>query len=90
MLQGAVFTELLNAFERIAAHCVAISGMVRRSFQDNPDYHVHSLQARELTDEEYQKLYDGFIDRYDVIRNAMQMAGMGNEAALGSGAPASD
>ncbi len=70
MQQGAVYGEILNAFERIASHCVAISGMVRRAYQNNPDYHVHSKKARELTDEEYQQLYNQFLEKYDMIKNA--------------------
>ena len=70
MSQGAAYNDLLNCIERIASHCVAIAGMVRRAYQENPDYHVHSLKARELSEEEYQKYYDGFIEKYDVIMNA--------------------
>ncbi len=81
MLQGAAFTELLNCFERIGSHCVAISGMVRRSYQDNPDYHVHSLKARELTEDEYNRYYNEFIDKYDPIRNAMKLPAADGEAA---------
>ena len=67
--QGAVYNELLNSFERIASHCVAVSGMVRRAHQSNPDFHVHSSKARELTEEEYQHLYNTFQEKYDVIKN---------------------
>ena len=70
MQQGGGFNDLLACFDRIASHCVAISGLVRRAYQENPDYHVHSLKARELSEEEYQKYYDGFIEKYDVIMNA--------------------
>ncbi len=69
MKHGAAFNELLNSIDRIASHCVAISGQVRRAYQSDPDYHVHSLKARELTQEEYDRLYNGFIEQYDVIRN---------------------
>ena len=68
MEQGAGFNDLLTAFDRIASHCVAITGQVRRAHQSDPDYHVHSLKARELTEEEYQRLYNGFLEKYDVIR----------------------
>ena len=70
MQQGSGFNDLLACFDRIASHCVAISGMVRRSYQENPDFHVHSLKARELTEEEYQNYYNNFIEKYDVIKNA--------------------
>ena len=69
MIQGAAVEELLNSFERIASHCVAISGMVRREYQDNPDYHVHSAKAKELTEVEYNGIYQEFLSKYDVISN---------------------
>ena len=80
MRQGAVFYELLNSLDRIASHCVAISGMVRRSYQHNPDYHVHSLKARELTEEEYNRYYDGFLSKYDVIRKDERPLSIEDEA----------
>ena len=67
MKQGAVFDELLNSFERIASHCVAISGIVRREYQSNPDFHVHSAKAQELTQEQYEALYREFLSKYDVV-----------------------
>ena len=69
MKQGAVFEEFLNSFERIASHCVAVSGVVRREYQENPEYHVHSVRARELSDAEYQKLYDEFLTKYDINKS---------------------
>ena len=69
MQQGAAVEELLNSFERIASHCVAISGVVRREYQENPDYHVHSAKARELTEEEFNQIYQEFLTKYDVISN---------------------
>ena len=72
MEQGAVYNELLNCFERIASHCVAIAGMVRRAYQENAEYHIHSLKARELSEEEYTRVYDNFIRKYDVISNAQR------------------
>ena len=78
--QGAVYNELLNSFERIASHCVAISGIVRRAHQHNPDYHVHSKKAMELTEEEYQRLYNGFQAKYDVIKNEEHPISIEDEA----------
>jgi len=65
--QGTVYTELLNSFEQIGAHCVAVSGAVRREFQASPDIHVHSLKADELSEQEYQQIYDDFLAKYDVL-----------------------
>ena len=67
MKQGGVFSELLNSFERIASHCVSLSGIVRRRYQDHPDYHVHSIRAQELSEEAYKTIFDEFQSKYDVI-----------------------
>ena len=66
--QGTAYTELLNSFERIASHCVAVSGVVRRESQANPDIHVHASKANELSQAQYQQIYDDFLARYDVLR----------------------
>ena len=68
LTQGTIYTELLNSFERIGSHCVAVSGVVRREYQANPDYHVHALKAFELTEQQYQQIYDEFLAKYDVLR----------------------
>ena len=65
--QGTAYTELLNSFERIASHCVAVSGVVRREVQANPDIHVHSAKAYELSEQQYQEIYDAFLAKYDVL-----------------------
>ena len=80
MGQGAGFNDLLNCFDRIASHCVAISGQVRRAYESNPDYHVHSLKARELTEEEYQRLLNGFLEQYDVVMDVERPISMEDEA----------
>lgn len=83
MQQGASFNDLLNAFERIASHCVAISGQVRRAHQTHPDYHVHSLKARELTEEEYQRLFNQFLEKYDVVRDVERPISLENDTYEG-------
>ena len=78
--QGAEFNELLNCFERIASHCVTISGIVRRNYDGNPDYHVHSMSARELSTEEYNEYYEDFLKRYDVIMKVERPISIEDEA----------
>ena len=78
--QGTAFNELLNSFERIASHCVAVSGSVRREYQDHPDIHVHSVKARELTDEQYKELYDAFLSKYDVLSQEERPVSVESEA----------
>ncbi len=80
MKQGEVFNDLLNSFERIASHCVAICGVVRRSYQENPDYHVHEIQAKELTPEQYQEIYNSYINQYDVISSGDRPASIEEES----------
>ncbi|MBQ6385686.1 MAG: Na/Pi cotransporter family protein [Lachnospiraceae bacterium] len=65
--QGNAFNELLNSFERIASHCVSLSGAIRRENQANPDYHVHSAKVGELNEETYKEIYDHYLEKYDVL-----------------------
>ena len=80
LTQGTAYTELLNSFERIASHCVAVSGVVRREHQEHPDYHVHSAKAFELTDQQYQQIYDDFLAKYDVLSNEERPLSVEDEA----------
>ena len=64
--QGEAFNELVNSFDRIASHCVALSGTVRREHQEHPDYHVHSAKVQELSEEQYNAIYNHFLEKYDV------------------------
>lgn len=80
LTQGTAYTELLNSFERIASHCVAVSGTVRREYQANPDIHVHALKARELSQQQYQQLYDGFLAKYDVLSSKERPLSVEDEA----------
>ena len=80
LVKGTVYTELLSSFERIASHCVAVSGVVRREYQANPDYHVHSAKAYELSEQEYQQIYDAFLANYDVLKSDERPLSVEDEA----------
>ena len=80
LIQGTLYTELLNSFERIASHCVAVSGVVRREFQANPDFHVHSAKAFELSEQQYQQIYDDFLAEYDVLSDEERPLSVEDEA----------
>ena len=68
--EAALFNDLMSTFEHITTHCIAISGVVRREYQSQIDFHMRSAVRDELTEEEYQELYDGFLSRYDVVSGA--------------------
>lgn len=78
--QGTAYTELLNSFERIASHCVAVSGVVRRESQANPDIHVHANKADELSPRQYQQIYDDFLAQYDVLSSVERPLSVEDEA----------
>ena len=80
LTQGTAYTELLNSFERIGSHCVAVSGAVRRESQASPDIHVHSLKANELSEQRYQQIYDEFLAKYDVLNSAERPLSVEDEA----------
>ena len=80
LTQGTVYTELLNSFERIASHCVAVSGVVRREHQAHPDFHVHSAKAYELSEQQYQQIYDAILAKYDVLSTEERPLSVEDEA----------
>ena len=80
LTQGTVYTELLNSFERIASHCVAVSGVVRRETQASADIHVHALKAQELSQQKYQQIYDEFLAKYDVLSSEERPLSVEDEA----------
>ncbi len=79
--QGEVFNELLNSFERIASHCVALSGAIRHEYQEHVDLHIHSAKAEELSEEQYSAIYNHFYEKYDVTKTAETPAVQESEAA---------
>ena len=68
--EAALFNDLMSTFEHITTHCIAISGVVRREYQSQIDFHMQSAVRDELTEEEYQKIYNDFLSRYDVVSGA--------------------
>lgn len=80
LTQGTAYTELLNSFERIASHCVAVSGVVRREYQTHPDFHVHSAKAYELSEQQYQQIYDEFLAEHDVLSGGERPLSVEDEA----------
>ena len=80
LIQSTAYTELLNSFERIGSHCVAVSGAVRRESQASPDIHVHSLKANELSEQRYQQIYDEFLAKYDVLNSEERPLSVEDEA----------
>jgi len=80
LVQGTAYTELLTSFERIASHCVAVSGVVRREYQTHPDFHVHSAKAQELSEQQYQQIYDEFLAKYDVLSSQERPLSVEDEA----------
>jgi hypothetical protein len=58
---------------------VAVSGAVRREYQAHPDYHVHSAKAYELSNQQYQQIYDAFLAEHDVLSNEERPISMEDE-----------
>ena len=59
---------------------MAVSGVVRRESQANPDIHVHANKAGELSPAQYQQIYDDFLAKYDVLSSEERPLSMEDEA----------
>ena len=59
---------------------MAVSGVVRRESQANPDIHVHANKASELSPQQYQQIYDDFLAKYDVLSSEARPLSVEDEA----------
>mgnify|MGYP000680019439 CR=1 FL=1 len=47
--EGTVYTDILNSFNRIAAHCASAMVALLKSGDDNPDMHIMIQRFTHLT-----------------------------------------
>ncbi len=64
---GFLLSDIVTAYERIAAHCTQIAVSVVQVWEeDSMEMHGYSIQSRERRrdQEQYRALYEGFVQEY--------------------------
>lgn len=73
--QGTVFTDILNSFNRIAAHCASAMGALLKSGDREADIHIHNSKIYPVDTKEYHVYLKEYREKYD-IHNAERVLSM--------------
>ena len=74
--EGTVYTDILNSFNRIAAHCASAMVALLKSGDENPDMHIHDSKIYPTDSWEYYTYFNEYRQKYDVIANAEHVLSM--------------
>ncbi len=64
--EGTVFTDILNSFTRIAAHCASAMTALMKSGEDSADIHIHNSRVYADEDTEYTSYFSEYSQKYDI------------------------
>ncbi len=73
--QGTVFTDVLNSFNRIAAHCASAMGALLKSGDREADIHIHNSKIYPVDTKEYHQYLTEYRGKYD-LHNAGRVLSM--------------
>ena len=64
--EGTVYTDILNSFNRIAAHCASAMVALLKSGDENPDMHIHDSKIYPTNSVEYYQYFKEYGQKYDI------------------------
>lgn len=74
--EGTVFTDILNSFNRIAAHCASAMVALLKSGDEQLDMHIHDSKIYPSDSAEYYTYFGEYRQKYDIVRNDEHMRSM--------------
>ena len=74
--EGTVYTDILNSFNRIAAHCASAMVALLKSGDDNPDMHIHDSKIYPSDSVEYYTYFKEYRQKYEIVKNEEHMRSM--------------
>lgn len=66
--EGAKFNDILNSFNRIAAHCASAMVALMKSEQADPDMHIHNSRVYANDTPEYNRYFDEYQSYFGEYR----------------------
>lgn len=67
--EGTVFTDILNSFTRIAAHCASAMTALMKAGEEDSDIHIHNSRVYAGDGMEYYSYFTEYSQKYDVGKN---------------------
>ena len=74
--EGTVYTDILNSFNRIAAHCASAMVALLKSGDENPDMHIHDSKIYPSDSVEYYTYFKEYRQKYEIVKNEEHMRSM--------------
>lgn len=74
--EGTVYTDILNSFNRIAAHCSSAMVALLKSSDENPDMHIHDSKIYPVDSTEYHTYFNNYREKYEIVKNEEHMRSM--------------
>lgn len=74
--EGTVFTDILNSFNRIAAHCASAMVALMNSDKENMDTHIHDSKVYPSDSTEYKTYLNEYNQKYEIKKDGEHMRSM--------------
>ena len=74
--EGTVFTDILNSFNRIAAHCASAMVALMNSGKENMDTHIHDSKVYPSDSTEYKTYLNEYNQKYEIKKDGEHMRSM--------------
>ena len=74
--EGTVYTDILNSFNRIAAHCASAMVALLKSGDEYPDMHIHDSKIYPSDSVEYYTYFKEYRQKYEIVKNEEHMRSM--------------
>ena len=74
--EETVYTDILNSFNRIAAHCASAMVALLKSGDENPDMHIHDSKIYPSDSVEYYTYFKEYRQKYEIVKNEEHMRSM--------------
>lgn len=74
--EGTVYTDILNSFNRIAAHCASAMVALLKNSDENPDMHIHDSKIYPSDSVEYYTYFKEYRQKYEIVKNEEHMRSM--------------
>ena len=74
--EGKIFTDLLNSFNRIAAHCASAMVALMKSTEEDVDIHIHNSRVYPSDSPEYKAYLQEYNQKYELEQTEEHMRSM--------------
>lgn len=66
LAEGTVYTDILNSFGRIAAHCASAMGAMMKSGERETEIHIHNSNVYPMDTKEYRVYLQQYREKYNL------------------------